>query len=176
MTTALDELLAAVIESGHLDEPVAEDGIVHGRAHLEAAGTDVTVNIDPEIEDGDADAEADVEELVAGVERILSITEKRWRAIVDEAASDIEEAVGESEVSERIDLRDDMEAASVVVFADAVLVSFDAPRQFPDSRILVQLDEELEVDGVEVAEDDGVETISFASGDALLDHISRDDA
>ena len=154
MTTALDELLAAVIESGHLDEPVAEAGIVRGGAHLEAAGTDVIVNVDPEIEDGDEDAEADVDELIAGVARILSITEKRWRAIVDEAADDIEEAVGESEISERIDLRDDLEAASVVVFADAVLVSLLAPRQFPDSRILVQLDEDLEVDGVEVTDAD----------------------
>lgn len=150
MTTALEDLLSRVIDRGELDDPTADNGLIFGRAHLEAAGVDVNVNIDPEIEEGDDDAEIDAEALLENLTRILSITETRWRAVVDEAATDIEEAVGESEVSERIDLRDDIEATSLVVFADAVLVALIAPRQFPDSRILVQLDEDLEVDGIEV--------------------------
>ncbi len=76
---------------------------------------------------------------------------------------------------EQIDLRDDLEATSVVVFADAVLLAFLAPKQFPDSRILVQLDDDLEVDGVEVRELDGSETIAFDTLDDLLDHISGPD-
>ena len=151
MTTALEDLLARVLSDGQLDDPAIAGDVVRGHAHLEAAGTDVTVDLDPE-NDGDADADIDVDQLLAGVDRIIGVTETRWRAIVDEAATDIEEAVGESDVSERIDLRDDMEAASVVVFADAVLIALRAPRQFPDSRILVQLDDELEVTGVEVAD------------------------
>ena len=50
-----------------------------------------------------------------------------------------------------------------------------APRQFPDSRILVQLDEDFEIENVEVTEDDGAETIEFDSLDDLLDHISGPD-
>ncbi|MFS0853324.1 cytochrome C5 [Microbacterium sp. 179-I 3D4 NHS] len=151
MTTASEELLARVIESGHLDEPTAEDGIVRGRAHLEAAGADVTVSIDPELDDDEA--EVDAEELIENVARVLGVTEKRWRAIVGEAADDIEDAVGDAEVGEQRDLRDELEATSVVVFADAAVVSLIAPRQFPDSRIVIQLDSDLEVDNIEVVED-----------------------
>lgn len=150
MNAALDDLLHHVTESGLLDDPALRDGIVQGRAQLEAAGVDVVVDLDPEVDAG----EADPSELVDGLRRILTVSERRWRAIVDEAASDIEDAVGEVEVTEQRDLRDDMEATAIVVFADAVLVSFVAPKQFPDSRILVQLDDELEVTGVEVADAD----------------------
>ncbi len=150
MNAALDDLLLHVTESGLLDDPALRDGIVQGRAQLEAAGVDVVVDLDPEVDAG----EADPSELVDGLRRILTVSERRWRAVVDEAASDIEDAVGEVEVTEQRDLRDDMEATAIVVFADAVLVSFVAPKQFPDSRILVQLDDELEVTGVEVADAD----------------------
>lgn len=150
MNAALDDLLHHVTESGLLDDPALRDGTVQGRAQLEAAGVDVVVDLDPEVDAG----EADPSELVDGLRRILTVSERRWRAIVDEAASDIEDAVGEVEVTEQRDLRDDMEATAIVVFADAVLVSFVAPKQFPDSRILVQLDDELEVTGVEVADAD----------------------
>jgi hypothetical protein len=151
MSTALEELLARVNETGHLDEPVVEGGVVRGRAHLEAAGVDVTVDIDPELEEDDA--ETDVDDLIEGVSRILAVKENRWRAIVDEAAGDIEDGVGDAEVGEQRDLRDELEATSVVVFADAVVVSLIAPRQFPDSRIVIQLDHDLDIDGVEVVED-----------------------
>jgi hypothetical protein len=96
--------------------------------------------------------------------------------VIDEVAADIEDAVDDdAPVIDQTDLRDDLEATSVVVFADALLLAFDAPRQFPDSRILVQLDEELEVSGIEVRERDGVETVEFDTLDDLLDHISGPD-
>lgn len=169
---ALDSLLARIIESGLIDEPVAENGLVYGRATIDAAGTVVTVNIDPELDDHD---EIDVDALIEAVSRILSVSESRWRSVIDEVATDIDDAVDDEPVIEQIDLRDDLEATSVVVFADALLLAFLAPKQFPDSRILVQLDEELEVEGVEVRELDGTETIDFDTLDELLDHISGPD-
>lgn len=169
---ALDTLLARIVESGLIDEPVAENGLVYGRATIDAAGTVVTVNIDPELDDHD---EIDVDTLIEAVSRILSVSESRWRTVIDEVATDIDDAVDDEPVIEQIDLRDDLEATSVVVFADALLLAFLAPKQFPDSRILVQLDEELEVEGVEVRELDGTETIDFDTLDELLDHISGAD-
>ncbi|WP_223623816.1 cytochrome C5 [Microbacterium sp. EST19A] len=150
----LDALLARIVDSGLLDEPVAENGLIYGRASIDAAGTVVTVNVDPELEDDDA---LDEDALVATITRILSIGESRWRAVIDEIADDIDEAVDDEPVVEQIDLRDDLEATSVVVFADAVLLAFDAPKQFPDSRILVQLDDELEVANIEVRDRDALD-------------------
>ncbi|WP_372968348.1 cytochrome C5 [Microbacterium sp.] len=179
MTSALlDHLLARIVDSGLLDEPVAENGLVYGRATIDAAGTVVTVNVDPELEDDDDTLDDDA--LLAAITRILSVSETRWRAVIDEVADDIDEAVDDEPVLEQIDLRDDLEATSVVVFADAVLVAFDAPKQFPNSRILVQLDEDLEIANIEVRDRDGaeggsVETVDFDSLDDLLDGISRAD-
>lgn len=179
MTSALlDHLLARIVDSGLLDEPVAENGLVYGRATIDAAGTVVTVNVDPELEDDDDTLDDDA--LLAAITRILSVSETRWRAVIDEVADDIDEAVDDEPVLEQIDLRDDLEATSVVVFADAVLVAFDAPKQFPDSRILVQLDGDLEIANIEVRDRDGaeggsVETVDFDSLDDLLDEISRAD-
>lgn len=173
---ALDTLLARIVESGLLEDPLAENGLVYGRASIDAAGTVVNVNVDPELEDEDDQGDdVDHDALIAAVSRILSVGESRWRAIIDEVAADIDDAVDDEPVVEQIDLRDDLEATSVVVFADAVLLAFLAPKQFPDSRILVQLDEDLEVDGVEVRELDGSETIAFDTLDDLLDHISGPD-
>ncbi|WP_431074779.1 cytochrome C5 [Microbacterium phyllosphaerae] len=144
----LDDLLARIVESGLLDDPVAENGLVYGRATIDAAGAVVTVNVDPELEDDDETLDADA--LLGAITRILSVSETRWRAVIDEVADDIDEAVDDEPVIEQTDLRDDLEATSAVVFADAVLIAFDAPKQFPDSRILVQLDDELEVASIEV--------------------------
>ncbi|MCS3442876.1 cytochrome C5 [Microbacterium phyllosphaerae] len=144
----LDDFLARIIDSGLLDDPVAENGLVYGRATIDAAGAVVTVNADPELEDDEETL--DVDALLAAITRILSVSETRWRAVIDEVADDIDEAVDDEPVIEQTDLRDDLEATSVVVFADAVLIAFDAPKQFPDSRILVQLDDELEVASIEV--------------------------
>lgn len=169
----LDALLARIVESGLLDEPVAENDLVYGRASIDAAGTVVTVNVDPELEDHGDDVDLDA--LLEAIARILSVNESTWRAVIDEVVADIEDAVDDEPVIEQVDLRDDLEATSVVVFADAVLLAFDAPRQFPESRILVQLDEDLEVSGIEVRDRDGVETVEFDSLDDLLDHISGAD-
>ncbi|MCY1009026.1 hypothetical protein OV079_26395 [Nannocystis pusilla] len=156
-----------------MSTPYATDGIVVGAAHLPAAGADVMVNVDPELEERpDLDAGA----LLAGVRRILTITTAQWRQIVDAIAGDIEEAVGDEAVIETTDLRDDLALRSVVVLPDAVLLSFAAPKQFPDSWIRAQLDEDLEVVEVIVDEkDDDVETVQFASVDDLLDHLSTSD-
>ena len=153
MTSSLiDNLFARIVDSGLLDEPVAENGLIYGRASIDAAGTVVTVNVDPELEDDDDVLDDDA--LIAAVTRILSVNETRWRAVIDEVADDIDEAVDDEPVIEQVDLRDDLEATSVVVFADAVLLAFDAPKQFPDSRILVQLDDELEIANIEVRDRD----------------------
>lgn len=154
MATPLDVLLSRLSESGLLDEPVAEEGVVRGRAVLDAAGSNVTVRIDPELEEDDS---PDLDTLIAGVTGILSVTESQWRAVVEATVAEIEDAVADTAVAEQVDLRDDLEATSIVVFADAVVVRFAARRQFPDSRILVQLDEDLDVETVEVEDDDAGE-------------------
>lgn len=154
-SSLLDHLLARIVDSGLLDDPVAENGLVYGRATIDAAGAVVKVNVDPELEDDEETLDDDA--LLAAITRILSVSESRWRAVIDEVADDIDEAVDDEPVLEQIDLRDDLEATSVVVFADAVLIAFDAPKQFPDSRILVQLDDDLEVANIEVRDRDTAE-------------------
>lgn len=170
--SALDALLARISDSGLLDDPVVENGVVQGRAILDAAGAAVTVNVDPESED---DADTDLDVLIDGVTRILSVNESSWRAVIDAVAEDLEEAVADEEIIEQTDLRAELEVTSIVVFADAVLLGFDAPKQFPDSRIVVQLDDELEIANIEVTDRDGAETVDFDSLDDLLDHISDAD-
>lgn len=165
----LQELVRLLSDEGLLDDLLAEDGIVHGRARLDGAGADVAVNIDPELDEVD---DPDPGALVQAVARVLAIGEGTWRAVVDAAATEIEDATAEDgEITEQADLRTDMEIRSIVVFADAVLLSFAAERQFPDSRILVQLDEEFEIENVEVVEEDGADTLEFASLDELRDHL-----
>ncbi|MGS0567225.1 hypothetical protein ACU8V6_00300 [Vibrio alginolyticus] len=112
----------------------------------------VKVNVDPEF-DGDHDDEIDQEALIAAISRILSVSESRWRAVVDEVATEIDDAVNDEPVVEQIDLRDHLEATSVVVFADAVLLAFLAPKQFPMRGFSCSWIEDLEVDGIEVRED-----------------------
>lgn len=169
-TPALEALVVRLSEGGLLDDPVAEDDIVHGRARLDAAGADVMVNVDPELEEVD---DPDLAALVAGVSRILAMSEAQWTAIVETVATELEDAVADDgPIVEQTDLRAELEPKSVVVFADAVLLSLAAPRQFPESRILVQLDEDFEIENVEVAEEGDAETIEFDSLDDLLDRIS----
>lgn len=172
-SSLLDHLLARIVDSGLLDDPVAENGLVYGRATIDAAGAVVTVNVDPELEDDEETLDDDA--LLEAITRILSVSETRWRAVIDEVADDIDEAVDDEPVLEQIDLRDDLEATSVVVFADAVLIAFDAPKQFPDSRILVQLDDDLEVANIEVRDRTEVETVEVDDIDDLLDGLSGDD-
>jgi len=172
-SSLLDHLLARIVDSGLLDDPVAENGLVYGRATIDAAGAVVTVNGDPELEDDEETLDDDA--LLEAITRILSVSETRWRAVIDEVADDIDEAVDDEPVLEQIDLRDDLEATSVVVFADAVLIAFDAPKQFPDSRILVQLDDDLDVANIEVRDRAEVETVEVDDIDDLLDGLSGDD-
>lgn len=143
------ELLALIIDSGLIDGPVLKDGLVGGRAPIDAARTVVTVHVDPELEDHEGSV-PDKDALMEMLAAILTVSEPRWRSVIDEVAAEIEDAVGEVEVMQQTDLRDDLEASEIVVFADAVLVTFDAPHQFPESRILVQLDDELTVVDIEV--------------------------
>lgn len=166
----LEALRRRISDEGILDDPVVGDDIVYGRTRFHGAGADVMVNVDPEVEDiPDPDPDA----LIEGVERVLAMTETQWTALIEAVATEIEESVADDgPVIERTDLRVDLEATSVVVFADAILLSLAAPHQFPGSRILVQLDEDLEIENVEVADADGAETIEFASLDDLLDHLS----
>jgi hypothetical protein len=172
-SSLLDHLLARIVDSGLLDDPVAENGLIYGRATIDAAGAVVTVNVDPELEDDEETLDDDA--LLEAITRILSVSETRWRAVIDEVADDIDEAVDDEPVLEQIDLRDDLEATSVVVFADAVLIAFDAPKQFPDSRILVQLDDDLEVANIEVRDRAEVETVEVDDIDDLLDRLSGED-
>lgn len=147
-----EALLAAITASGLLDSPAVRDGVVVGRAHLAAAVADIDVTVDPEADEEDLETGPD--ELVAGVGSILDITEKRWSALVDEIASEIEDAVGDEPVAEPTDLRADLAIVSAVVVPDATLLTFAAPRQFPDSWIRVQLDDELEVEDLSVDDKD----------------------
>lgn len=158
--------------SGLLTAPQVGDGFVFGTARVAAAGTDVTVNVDPELDNRPV---PDTGVLLAAVDRLLTVTPEQWLRIVDSVAEEIEEAVGDAPVHEPTDLRDDLSLTSTVVFNDALLLSFAAPKQFPDSWIRVQLDEQLAVDGVCIDDkDDDAEVVEFDSLDDLLDHVSED--
>ena len=159
-----------IAQRGLLAELRADDGIVVGVARMHATGTDVTVNVDPEFDDR---SDMDTGVLLAAVERVLAITTARWDQLVNEVAGEIEDAVGDQQVRETVDLRDDLTLESVVVFHDAILLSFGAPKQFPDSWIRIQLDEEFAVDDVVIDDkDDDDEVVEFESVDDLLDHLS----
>ncbi|WZB73711.1 hypothetical protein WJ972_20245 [Achromobacter insuavis] len=58
---------------------------------------------------------------------------------------------------------------------DAVLLSFMAPRQFPDSWVRAQLCVDLTLEVVSIDQKDDVETIEFNSLDDLLDNLSSND-
>lgn len=173
MNASLDALKDELARRELIAAPEIEDSFVYGPARFAAIDGDVMVNVDPEIEErGSLDAGP----LADRVQRFLALGSAAWREIIEDAVSEIEEAVGPDSVAEEADLRNDLALKSVVVFVDAVLLSFDAPRQFPDSVIRVLLDEDLAYDDVEIDErdDDGVETLTFGSLDELLDHLSTD--
>lgn len=204
----LDDLHRLLSESGLLSDQAVENGIVHGRASFAAAGVEVAVNVDPELDDerDDADELADDDErdtddelatddrdddpvgdpdpaaLVASLARTLALDAPAWRALVDTIAEEIEEAVGDDDVEEQTDLRDDLTVTSIVVFADATVFAFTAPRQFPTSRLLAQFDADLDIEHLEVLpldddaelpeRDPGLEVHSFDTLEDLLTHIS----
>lgn len=149
--SVLNDLLRRVTDSGLLDEPTIDDDTVVGLAHLDAAGVEVEVDLDPEIEDVD---DPDIDAIMTSLSDILAISEDRWRAIVDEVVSDIEDALGDEEIGSDVDLRTDLEAVGVGVFADAVIVVFAGATSFPDALVHVQLTPELEVEDIEIVGDD----------------------
>lgn len=153
-----------------LREPAAEEDFVYGLAAFPATGTDVMINVDPELEDR---ADVEVPDLVARVGAFLALSPEQWDALVTRTVTEIEEAAGE--VAVPVALREDLDLTSVVVFIDAVLLSFIAPLQLPDGIVRVQLDADLAFEDIEVQIEDGTETVTFDTMDDLLDHISRED-
>ncbi|WP_346427093.1 WYL domain-containing protein [Microbacterium sp. 10M-3C3] len=141
------------LSSHDLLTDLAVDGdVVRGRAWLEGLDTEVALTVDPEIEDVD---DPDVDALVAATEAVLNAGAQRWVEIVDDVATEIEEAVEQQGgAKETTDLRTELTLTSLTVFAEASLVRFTAARQFPSAQILVQLDEELEISDLSVVEDD----------------------
>lgn len=172
---SLAQLKSALIESGLIVKPEShEEGFIYGIARLANLGIDTVVNIDPELEDY---PKPDVKTLVAGLRSIVTIEATAWQAIIDDIVEEIEDAVGdEDEIEELASLADDLELASIVVFPDAIVLSFAADTQFPESWIRVQLDvDDLGIDDVSIDEqddDDDESALEFDSLEDLLDHVS----
>ncbi len=172
----LQRLADALSDAGLVTDPVVDDTFVHGRTYLSGADADVNLNVDPEL---DEHPDAEVAELVAKATAFFAVTAAHWQRVVDQVATEIEDAVGEEPVSERTDLRDDLTIRSVVVLADAVLLSFEAPQQFPGGAIRVQLDddllvEDLEVEGAAAVLRDETDTYVFDDLDELVDHLTAE--
>ncbi|AOX45271.1 hypothetical protein BJP65_05210 [Microbacterium sp. BH-3-3-3] len=147
----LNDLLRRVTESGLLDDAQIDEDSVIGVGHLDAAGVEVEVDLDPEFDD---ESDSDLDAIMVALKDVLSVSEDRWRAIVEEVASDIEDALDDDELSADIDLRTDLEAIGVGVFADAIIVVFAGQTSFPDALVHVQLTPELEVEDIEIIGDD----------------------
>lgn len=167
----IDRLVTALTPL--LQDPTVEGDFVYGMAPLPAAGTDVMVNVDPEIEDRD---DVEVASLVDRVRAFLALSGEQWDRLLSDTVSEIEEAAGSGNLPDPGALRDDLALTSSVVFVDAVLLSFVAPLQFPDGVIRVQLDEDHRLEDLEV-EIEGVEPVAFGELedlDDLLDHLGNE--
>ncbi len=149
--SVLNDLLTRVTQTGLIDDPVIEDDVVRGEAHLAGADAMVEVDVDPEVDEVD---EPDLDALVAAVSQVLSIDETRWRALVEEVATEIEDALDDEEIEKVADPRVDLEPVGVGVFVDALIVVFVAEKQFPDALVHVQLTPELEVEDIEIVGDE----------------------
>lgn len=158
-TEEIDQLCKLVAASGLLADPQMGEGFVFGRARLSAANVDINVNLDPESDEGGSD----VDTLISSAARFLLIGADAWHAIIEAIAEEVEVAVGGAEVIETTDLRDDLAIRSVVVFADTILLSFAANKQFPDSWIRVQLGEGFEVEDIIVDDRDDMESNHIVS-------------
>ncbi|MCU1645187.1 MAG: hypothetical protein JWN03_5462 [Nocardia sp.] len=166
----IDQLKNEIVRSGLHTAAQTDDRFVHGAARIRAVGIDIMANVDPELDDR---SDLDSAVLLTAIERLLAITPAQWQLIIDSIAQEIEEAVGNQSLEETTDLRDDLTLSSTVVFHDAFLLSFAAPKQFPDSWIRAQLDEDLVVVDVVVDDnDDAIEVVEFESYDDLLNHLS----
>ncbi|MGE8492740.1 hypothetical protein [Comamonas sp.] len=167
--TQIAHLRDAIAASQLLNDVQADDGFVVGSVRFHAAGADIHVNVDPELADN---PDMDVDALIANTQRFLAMPADQWTALVHDIALEVEEAVDDDELQEPTDLRNDLRLHSVAVFADAVLLSFVAPKQFPQCWVRAQLCEELLLEDISIDENDGVETIEFKSLDDLLDNLS----
>ncbi|QMV74389.1 cytochrome C5 [Comamonas piscis] len=171
--TQIAHLRDAIAASQLLQDVEAADGFVIGSVRFKAAGADIHVNVDPELDDH---PEMDANALIANTQRFLAMPVERWQQLVNDIVLEVEDAVEEveddAEVQEPTDLRDDLRLHSVAVFADAVLLSFVAPQQFPQCWVRAQLCEELALEDISIDEDDSVETLEFKSLDDMLDNLS----
>ncbi|MBM3714870.1 MAG: cytochrome C5 [Actinobacteria bacterium] len=148
--SVLNDLLTRVTESGLVDDPVIEDDVVRGEAYLTGADAEVEIDVDPEIDETD---EPDLDALLAAVSRVLSTDEQSWRALLEEVATEIEDALEDEEIAKVADPRVDLEPVGVGVFVDAIIVVFVGEKQFPDALVHVQLTPELEVEDIEIVND-----------------------
>ena len=99
--------------------------------------------------------------------------------VVRELTESAYEGTGHEVTAEDYDLlARELELQGVIVAADATLVLvYEAPTQYPDMVVYCQLDEELAIDDLSVAEadeddEDGRETVEFDSVEVLLDDLS----
>lgn len=174
-------LLRAVRAAGLLADPVEEEGVVRGPARLEAAGYDVSVNLDPDPEFDPLDDEVDAEPvepafLIAAAEAFLTMSAARWDRLMGEILEEIEGAGG---VAGRPVGREDLTIEWVAVVPDAYLVSFPMPRESPEVFIRAQLDADFRLDELYVDDDqdDGDDdAVDVASLEALLDELNGKDA
>lgn len=153
-----------------LRDPAVEDSFAYGLVHVPAVGSDVMVNVDPEL--GDREDVA-VDDLVERVAAFVAMTPEQWSQVLTDVVAEVADAVGDQPVAEPTALRDDLSLTSTVVFVDAVLLSFVAPLQFPDGVIRVQLDADLSFEDMDI-EIEGVETVTFDGLDDLLDHLGQE--
>lgn len=167
----ISHLRDVIAASQLLQDVQARDDFVVASVRFQAAGVDIHVNVDPELADN---PEICVDTLIANTRRFLEMSADHWKGLINDIALEVEEAVGDAEVEEPMDLRDDLRLHSAAIFADAVLLSFMAPRQFPDSWVRAQLCVELTLEDVSIDEKDDVETVEFNSLDELLDNLSSD--
>lgn len=107
--------------------------------------------------------------------------------VVRELTDSAYEGTGQVVATEDYELlADELELQGVIVSADATLVLvYEAPSQYPGMVVYCQLDEELSIDDLSVAEaddedededdeDDDDETVELDSVDALLDSLSAE--
>lgn len=108
--------------------------------------------------------------------------------VVRELTDSAYEGTGQEVTTDDYDvLARELELQGVIVSADATLVLvYEAPTQYPDMVVYCQLDEQLAIDDLSVADadedddegdddaPDGVETVEFDSVEALVDDLSSE--
>ncbi|ARJ03886.1 hypothetical protein GCM10010988_25540 [Cnuibacter physcomitrellae] len=162
-------LLRAVRAAGLLSDPVEDEGVVRGPARLDAAGYDVSVNLDPDpdLEDAD-DSPVDPASLIAAARAFLALSRERWSDLLGEIVEEVGPVAG------RLLTREDLVLAWVAVVPEAYLLSFPVPGDPLAAHVRVQLGADLELDELGVDEDedeDDEDALEFDSLDALLDEL-----